>query len=575
MKVNFIKSKIFAAHSGLTENKVREVLAREFGEGSDPVLRIKVTHYGLRVLGAPVGTSEFIRLFWRNHVRDKTAPLAARVQHLPSLQGRYRVHQSCMVNRGSFMARSSHPSLTKEACVAHDKIMLDGFRQIINEDVTPRIRQILKLPSSMAGLNCAMAADLAVPAFVAARAAAVAAFVEDPRMLAFMGISRLPGMAAEAPAKPPDPPDKGGRFKDLRGPALEDIERLRESVVSPLVAIVREHTAQSSPQSAPTESQEAMAAQPQGEEAVLGMPQDALRGVPMSLAALLQMGGAGGKLQHALSSCVNRVAFHDLYRDSDALQRSRLVSQAQRGANAWIEAAPTDYHLTMSDREFHWAMRYRVGSKELQKEDRNIACRCLSGKPPGAEVSLTHMSSCKYGGGAIKRHDTVLHQVNAMLRAAGIRTHLEPRARSDLKPTFGKGAPDIAAEDAGRHFFVEVMVSDQSQPALLSRSSTTPRVAAALAEAQKREKYLDRSLSLQYDLIPATFEEAGAFSTSTLNLIHDCSRAAFRSGRIHDKSAPWPANTFAGYWTQRLSVALRRGCFRMRESIRHSEASRL
>ena len=108
-----------------------------------------------------------------------------------------------------------------------------------------------------------------------------------------------------------------------------------------------------------------------------------------------------------------------------------------------------------------WAVR-------LQTEDRATACRCLANKPPGAQVSLTHMSSCKYGGGAIKRHDTVLLQVNEMLRAAGIKTHLEPRARDDLRPTYGKVAPDILADDAGRHFFVEVMVKDQSQPSLLS-----------------------------------------------------------------------------------------------------------
>ena len=162
--------------------------------------RIKVTHYGLRVLGAPIGTHDFVKTFWRDHVRNKTAPLADRVQHLPSLQGRYRVHQSCMVNRGSFMARSSHPDLTREACKSHDRIMLDGFKKIINEDVSPRVRQILKLPSSLAGLNCAMAQDLAVPAFLAARAAAVASFVDDPRMLAFMGITSEPlrhAMAAE------------------------------------------------------------------------------------------------------------------------------------------------------------------------------------------------------------------------------------------------------------------------------------------------------------------------------------------------------------------------------------------
>ena len=102
----------------------------------------------------------------------------------------------------------------------------------------------------------------------------------------------------------------------------------------------------------------------------------------------------------------------------------------------------------MTDREFQWAMRYRVGSELLQQEDLAAACRCLVGKPLGTQLSLSHMSSCKYGGGAIKRHDTVLQQVNEMLRAVGMRTHLEPRARDDLRPaaSFGMGAPDILDE---------------------------------------------------------------------------------------------------------------------------------
>ena len=62
-----------------------------------------------------------------------------------------------------------------------------------------------------------------------------------------------------------------------------------------LVTIVREHTAQSSPQSAPADSQQADAAQPQGVDPLLALSQEALRGVPMSLPALLQMGSAGAK----------------------------------------------------------------------------------------------------------------------------------------------------------------------------------------------------------------------------------------------------------------------------------------
>jgi len=58
------------------------------------------------------------------------------------------------------------------------------------------------------------------------------------------------------------------------------------------------------------------------------------------------------------------------------------------------------------------------------------------------------------------------------------------RVLTSSKPTFGKGAPDIAAVDAGRHFFVEVMVKDRPPeplPALLSWSSTTPAASSCRA----------------------------------------------------------------------------------------------
>jgi hypothetical protein len=506
-----------------------------------------------------------------------------------------------MSQRASFMARVSHPDLTAPACREHDLLMQTGFTKIINEDVTPSIRARLKLPSSMAGVNCPLAIELAMPAFTAARATAISSFIDDPAMLSFMGITSAPhpassstGMPAEGLDRPPDPgphQPAANAVKDqpfsLKGKILDELERLRDLVVSPLVKIVKGHIAPRPSQSQPAgDSQQDTSAQNDlpsaagsstSAGALLDFSSDSLRHIPLSLPSLLQLAGQrSGKLQHSLMHCVNRVSFHQLFCSSTDLERSRILSQSHRGANAWIEASPLDHTLTLTDREFLWAMRYRLGSETLRREDVAIACRCLDGKPPGSHVSLTHMSSCKFGGGAIKRHDTVVNQIFQMLRASGMRARLEPRAQHDFRPAFGKGGPDIQANDAGRDFFVEIMIKDQSQPSLLSKSSSTPRVAAAVGEAEKRDKYFDKATSLNYDLIPATFEEAGAFSKSSLELIHICARAAFRNGRIQEVLGnPWPAHTFSGYWTQRLSVALRKGCFLMREKILRAEASRV
>ena len=44
MQVNFVKSKIFVVHSSLAESTVRDALAKEFGEGSEPAARAYQRH---------------------------------------------------------------------------------------------------------------------------------------------------------------------------------------------------------------------------------------------------------------------------------------------------------------------------------------------------------------------------------------------------------------------------------------------------------------------------------------------------------------------------------------------------
>lgn len=90
-------------------------------------------------------------------------------------------------------------------------ILLDGFEKIINEDVSPRVSQILKLPSLLSGLICAMAgpcrpcfSDCHIPMLLLCCSNK---FVDDLCMLKFMGIASKPFRAAETPAKPSNPPD--------------------------------------------------------------------------------------------------------------------------------------------------------------------------------------------------------------------------------------------------------------------------------------------------------------------------------------------------------------------------------
>ena len=96
----------------------------------------------------------------------------------------------------------------------------------------------------------------------------------------------------------------------------------------------------------------------------------------------------------------------------------------------------------MTDREVTMGHALRVGSELLQQEDLATACRCLVGKPLGTQLSLSHRDELlQVWGGAIKRHDTVLQQVNDMLWAAGMRTHANEKGRSGrVKTNFSRAS---------------------------------------------------------------------------------------------------------------------------------------
>ena len=118
---------------------------------------------------------------------------------------------------------------------------------------------------------------------------------------------------------------------------------------------------------------------------------------------------------------------------------ARVISCGGPTAGCWLDAIPSSHDYTLINAEFCMASLLRIGASlpALRAID---TCIAQCGEP--IDKFGYHLLTCKWGEGAIHRHDRGLDSVHQMLSSVGL------RCRKDLIEQFeGKQRPDIAVYD--------------------------------------------------------------------------------------------------------------------------------
>jgi len=146
------------------------------------------------------------------------------------------------------------------------------------------------------------------------------------------------------------------------------------------------------------------------------------------------------------------------------------------------------------------------------------------------------------------RHDALRRTLRDMAMSAGVAAEEEPRGL----PGFGQGGGDLLLHDyqQGRTAMADVTVVCELKSGVVERAATSQYHAADLADAAKRQRYLDACAQLDLAFMPMAVEVDGALGRGLQGFFTECRR---RTG---------DAISLAGYWAQRLSVCLRRGTAR-------------
>ena len=342
---------------------------------------------GIRVLGAPLGSHAFCAAFGRDGVA-KTEPLTEAVAQLPLQQHAWLLHYFCVVPRANHLLRQVPPSAADAATGAQDALTGDGLCQLLGQapgSLPQEVEEQARLPRRLGGLGLRDARRTALAAYWASWADAL------PTLCARFPWFRE-GFAARLVADP-------GDGSAVRGVAcLEELQHARSQVAQ-------------------------TGAAPTWEQVLAGVKP-----------ANLHTQAGPGEWQHGWQAVAAAAREQQDYTNLLATlptgAQARLRSCGGAHAADWLTVAPTCDNLHLTNAEFVFLLRFRLGLPVgvLGGRCRGKRCRCF------LDARGLHSACCMRSGRPQVRHALACSAWRIVLEEAGYRVFSERLLRDTLVP---------------------------------------------------------------------------------------------------------------------------------------------
>ncbi|CAI7823449.1 unnamed protein product [Closterium sp. NIES-54] len=285
-------------------------------------------------------------------------------------------------------------------------------------------------------------------------------------------------------------------------------------------------------------------------------------GLPAQAQAVLEAYRAGsngtGNLQLCLSKIINQQRAVDLLGDTvvdrPGTNRGlalRLISLKGSRVGDWLHAVPTRGDLSISPGQFSLALGLRLGL-EIPVAD---VCPCKRSNSTIGDKSLpNHLLRCQDGGDAVRTHNALVFVALRMASKAGFKTFHET---SSFSPPVLRKRADLAIRDpeSGETWVTDVTITD---PVLQNRDSRARRPPGwAAEEASQRKHRLYEGRPTYAGFFGLAVETYGAMAADTLQFLRmlatHAAKTKFRQGRLTTTAARLTA-----HYRQRWYVMLQR-----------------
>lgn len=216
----------------------------------------------------------------------------------------------------------------------------------------------------------------------------------------------------------------------------------------------------------------------------------------------------------------------------------RITSCKSKNAGAWLTAVPTIPELYLTDVEFRYAARHRLGLVPAQDLQRCACGQKLADAP-------WHFQCCaKLKPRAIThRHNMLVQLLASFFRQSGAMVQVEK------KPVGAdRSRPDLDIVTHNQRLFVDVAVV---HPATLARRSHAALAAARDIEQRKAHKYRELVAAHNASFLAFVVESYGAFGAQAMKVLQ-----VIGNGLARGHSA---SNLDWKQMVEMLSISIQRG----------------
>ena len=257
--------------------------------------------------------------------------------------------------------------------------------------------------------------------------------------------------------------------------------------------------------------------------------------------------GVAANISHQIATAIH-IDQIKVFVDSQVskMDRARIVSEMQFGANAWMYAIDSNPYLSMQSHLLPIIIHNWVGSIFPLAQ----APVCVCAKRASLDPDGYHLKVCPVGK-CIETHNNCVDVLADLARAAGHQVSVAS-AIHHIHPDSNK-VPDLNIHSRlilGRDRFIDLRVAN---PAIKSGPHVAPLAAADKAEDIKERKHGPACRLLRADFEGFAIEFYGALGVKAKSLVEVlCSEIPA------DTFSPpnWAASSILAYWLQRFSVII-------------------
>ena len=236
-------------------------------------------------------------------------------------------------------------------------------------------------------------------------------------------------------------------------------------------------------------------------------------------------------------------------RSKGSQDQARLLSLQAKHSSRWLQVVPTTKQSRLTDTQYYWASRLRLGLDVPYSVDNSDCPSC--GETNALRNDSWHALSCltHRSREVTDRHNFVVDAIERHYRMAGVRTWKEPTKQGKRD----NSRPDLKAFEPVGTLLTDVSVTHPLAPSNLAKAKKSTLACAESRAQIKITKYSPMAKDQDATFVPFPCETLGGIHKLALKVVKRIAQSA------DDMTSLYPQTTLTSSLLDTVAISIQKG----------------